>query len=195
MEPCALGFFKVVNGSDIRSHLQAVLDGVPLVHLKSSDTMKEKLQFVRLPIVLFVIFFVGRLALGAAMGVSKPTYDLANRLFSMVILEVHVGLLWGAVGRRYRGYGIGGSMMAVVLAVVVSQILIFAGTAVSYITGINTLFNFGEALNQPGATLSFGAAMASRTLTFVANCIIGAVAGAIGWALGGLVPAAIAKSS
>jgi len=157
--------------------------------------MKEKLQFVRLPILLFVIFFVGRLALGAAMGVSKPTYDLANRLFSMVILEVHVGLLWGAVGRRYRGYGIGGSMTAVVLAVVVSQILIFAGTAISYIAGINTLFNFGEALNQPGATLSFGAAMASRTLTFVANCIIGAIAGAIGWALGGLVPAAIAKSS
>ena len=157
--------------------------------------MKEKLQFVRLPILLFVIFFVGRLALGAAMGVSKPTYDLANRLFSMVILEVHVGLLWGAVGRRYRGYGIGGSMTAVVLAVVVSQILIFAGTAISYIAGINTLFNFGEALNQPGATLSFGAAMASRTLTFVANCIIGAIAGAIGWTFGGLLPAAIAKSS
>ena len=157
--------------------------------------MKEKLQFVRLPILLFVIFFLGRLALGAAMGVSKPTYDLANRLFSMVILEVHVGLLWGAVGRRYRGYGIGGSMTAVVLAVVVSQILIFAGTAISYIAGINTLFNFGEALNQPGATLSFGAAMASRTVTFVANCIIGAIAGAIGWAFGSLVPAAIAKSS
>ena len=157
--------------------------------------MKEKLQFVRLPILLFVIFFVGRLALGAAMGVSKPTYDLANRLFSMVILEVHVGLLWGAVGRRYRGYGIGGSMTAVVLAVVVSQILIFAGTAISYIAGINTLFNFGEALNQPGATLSFAAAMASRTLTFVANCIIGAIAGAIGWAFGSLVPTAIAKSS
>jgi hypothetical protein len=86
-------------------------------------------------------------------------------------------------------------MRAVVLAVVVSQILIFAGTAISYIAGINTLFNFGEALNQPGATLSFGVAMASRTLTFVANCIIGAIAGAIGWALGGLVPAAIAKSS
>src|SRR5262252_2580049 len=157
--------------------------------------MSEKLQFIRLPIVLFLIFFMGRLALGAGMGVSKTSYDLANRLFSMVILEVQVGLLWGAVGRRYRGYGIGGSMTAVVLAVVVSQILIFAGTAISYIAGINTLFNFGEALNQPGATLSFGAAMVSRTLTFVANCIIGAIAGAIGWALGGLVPAATAKSS
>lgn len=150
--------------------------------------MKEKLEFVRLPILLFVIFFAGRLALGAAMGVNKQTYDLANRLFSMVILEVHVGLLWGAVGRRYRGYGIGGSMTAVVLAVIASQILIFAGTAFSYIAGVNTLFNFGEALNQPGATLLFGPAMVARTITFIANCIIGAIAGAIGWVLGGLVP-------
>src|SRR5215468_1905368 len=106
--------------------------------------MRGKLKFIRLPILLFAIFFIGRLALGAAMGVSKQSYDLANRLFSMVILEVHVGLLWGAVGRRYRGYGIRGSMTAVVLAVVVSQILIFAGTAVSYVAGINTFFNFPE---------------------------------------------------
>jgi hypothetical protein len=154
--------------------------------------MKEKLQFVRLPILLFVLFFAGRLVLGAAMGVNKQSYDLANRLFSMVILEVHVGLLWGAVGRRYRGYSIGGSIAAVVLAVAVSQILIFAGTAISYIGGINTLFNFGEALNQPGATVPFALAMVSRTITFVANCIIGAIAGAIGWALGSLLPAGAA---
>src|SRR5215470_15108414 len=99
--------------------------------------MGDKLKFVRLPILLFVIFFIGRLALGAAMGVNKASYDVSNRLFSMVILEVHVGLLWGAVGRRYRGYGVGGSVTAVVLAVAVSQILIFSGTAISYLAGIN----------------------------------------------------------
>jgi hypothetical protein len=150
--------------------------------------MREKLQFVRLPIVLFVIFFLGRLAVGAAMGVSKESYDLANRLFSMVILQVHIALLWGAVGRRYRGYQIVDSIAAVVLAVAVSQILVYAGTAISYIAGINTLFNFGEALNQPGATLSFAAAIGARTITFIANCVMGAILGAIGWALGGLVP-------
>jgi hypothetical protein len=154
--------------------------------------VKEKLEFMRLPILLFAIFFAGRLALGAALGVNKQSYDLANRLFSMVILEVHVGLLWGAVGRRYRGYRIGESIAAVVLAVAVSQILIFVGTGFSYISGVNTLFNFGEALNQPGATVAFGLAMASRTATFIVNCIIGAIAGAIGWALGGLLPAGLA---
>jgi len=149
--------------------------------------MKEKLQFVRLPILLFVIFFIGRLALGAAMGISKESYDISNRLFSMVILEVHVGLLWGAVGRRYRGYGIGGSIAAVVLAVLAAQVLIFAGTAFSYLAGVDTFFNFPEALNQTAA-VSFGAAMASRTATLIANCIIGTIAAAIGWALGGLLP-------
>jgi hypothetical protein len=151
--------------------------------------MNEKLQFVRLPILLFVLFFIGRLALGAAMGVSKESYDISNRLFSMVILEVHVGLLWGAVGRRYRGYGIGGSIGAVVLAVLVSQILIFAGTAFSYIAGVDTFFNYPEALNQQVA-IGFAAAMGARSITLVANCVIGAVSAAIGWALGGLLPKA-----
>ena len=151
--------------------------------------MKEKLQFVRLPILLFVIFFIGRLVLGAAMGISKESYDISNRLFSMVILEVHVGLLWAAVGRRYRGYGIGDAITAVVLAVLVSQILIFAGTAFSYIAGVNTFFNYPEALNQQAA-IGFGAAMGARTITLIANCIFGAVSAAIGWALGGLLPKA-----
>jgi hypothetical protein len=151
--------------------------------------VKEKLLFVRLPILLFVIFFIGRLALGAAMGISKESYDISNRLFSMVILEVHVGLLWGAVGRRYQGYGIGASITAVVLAVLASQILIFAGTAFSYIAGVDTFFNYPEALNQQAA-IGIGAAMGARTITLIANCIIGAVCAAIGWALGGLLPKA-----
>ena len=151
--------------------------------------MKEKFQFVRLPILLFVLFFIGNLILGAVSGVNKQSYDLSKRLFSMVILQVHVAILWGAVGRRYRGYSIGGSIAAVVLAVAVSQILIYLATAVSYIAGINTFFNFGEALNQPGVTVPFAAAMVARTITFVVNCVLGVIFGAIGWGLGGLIPA------
>ena len=123
------------------------------------------------------------------MGVNKTSYDIANRAFSMVILESHVGLFWGAVGRRYRGYGIGGSIAAVVLAVLVCQLLILAGTLFSYVAGVNTFFNFGEALNQPGVTLSFAAAMGARIGGLIANCGVGAITAAIGWALAGLIPA------
>jgi hypothetical protein len=82
---------------------------------------------------------------------------------------------------------------AVVLAVAVSQILIFAGTAVSYMAGLNTFFNFPEALNQQAA-VGFGAAMAARSVTFIANCIGGVLTGSIGWALGGLLPRAAAPA-
>jgi len=56
--------------------------------------MKEKLDFVRLPLALVAIFFVGNLILGAT-GVS---YDVAKRFFSIVILEAHIALLWAPVG-------------------------------------------------------------------------------------------------
>lgn len=149
--------------------------------------MREKLQFAKLPILLIVIMFVGRLILGAALGANKSSYDLSNRVFSMVIFQVHVALLWAAVGRRYRGYTIGGSIAAVVLITGVSQILIFAGTALSYAAHADTLFTFPEALNS-AVPVAFGEALVRRTATFVANCIIAAIVGAIGWTLGGLIP-------
>ena len=149
--------------------------------------MKDKLQFAKLPIILFVLFFIGRLVMGALMGVSQQSYDLANRLFSMVILEVHVGLLWGAAGRRIRNYSVGGSVQTVLLAVVVSQVLIFLGTAGSYLAGAQTFFNYPQALNQT-VPVGFGTALGLRTGSFLANCVLGAIFGAIGWALGGLVP-------
>ena len=147
--------------------------------------MREKFGFIRLPLLLVVFFFIGRLALGAA-GAS---YDIGNRLFSMVILQVHLALLWPAVGRRYRGYGIGGSILVAVMIVFVSQALIWSMTAISYLAEIHTYFNDPVAINGSPEPIGLGAAMISRTITFVANCVVGAILGAIGWALGGLIPA------
>ena len=149
--------------------------------------MRDKLAFVRLPMLLVVIMFLGRVLLGAALGANKSTYDLANRLFSMVIFQVQVGLLWGAVGRRYRGYGIGGSVVAVMLVTILSQALIFAGTALSYMAHVDTLFTFPEALNS-AMTVPFSEALARRTATFIGNVVLSAVVGAIGWMLGSLLP-------
>ena len=95
----------------------------------------------------------------------------------------------GAVGRRYRGYGIGGSILVAVMIVFVSQALIWSMTAISYLAGIHTYFNDPVAINGSPEPIGLGAAMISRTITFVANCVVGAILGAIGWALGGLIPA------
>ena len=147
--------------------------------------MREKFGFIRLPLLLVVFFFIGRLAL----GVAGASYDIGNRLFSMVILQVHLALLWPAVGRRYRGYGIGGSILVAVMIVFVSQALIWSMTAISYLAEIHTYFNDPVAINGSPEPIGLGAAMISRTITFVANCVVGAILGAIGWALGGLIPA------
>jgi hypothetical protein len=149
--------------------------------------MGDKFKFVRLPILIVVILFFGRVLLGGAMGANKSSYDLANRFFSMVIFQIHAALLWGAVGRRYRGYTIGGAIFAVVLVTSFSQALIFGATALSYIGHVDTLFTFPEALNSATA-VPFGEALIRRTATFIANCVLTALAGALGWALGGLLP-------
>jgi hypothetical protein len=149
--------------------------------------VKEKLEFVRLPILLFVIFFVGKLVYGAVAGVDQESYDSSNRFFSMVILQVHIALIWAAVGRRYRGYRLGGAVTAVVLAVAVSQLLILLGTAFSYIAGVDTFFNFPEALNAPGP-VPFGTAMVGRVFGLIANCVTSGILAMLGYAMGGLIP-------
>ena len=147
--------------------------------------MSEKFSFIKLPLLLFLIFFTGRFAIGLAGG----SYDTANRVFSMVILQVHVALLWSAVGRRYRGYKLSECIVAIVMIVAFSQILIVTGTAVSYAAGLNTPFNNPITLvGDPDAQVPFSGAMVSRAIGLVVNCIIGAILASLGYALGALVP-------
>jgi len=93
------------------------------------------------------------------------------------------------IGRRYRGYRVGESIQTAVTIVLVSQILIWTATAASYLVGINTFFNYPVAITGSTEPVSFGIAMAARAGGLVANCIAAAILGALGWSLGGLIPA------
>lgn len=146
--------------------------------------MKEKITFLRLPIVLILIFFFGRLVMGAA-GAS---YDAGNRVFSMVILETHLALIWGAVGRRYGGYRLAGAVQLGILIGVVTQILILGATLVSDLGGIDTYFNNPIAVTGSSEAISFGEAMVVRIVGFVANAALAAVLAVLGWTLGSLLP-------
>ena len=146
--------------------------------------MKEKLDFARLPLVLIAIFFIGNLVLGA----TGASYDAAKRVFSIVILDMHIALLWAAVGRRYRGYNTRGAILAVVLIVFVSQILIWGATIFSYLTGLQTYFSDPVAIAGSTEAVSFAQAMLARAGGLVANCILAAVLGAIGSSMAGLIP-------
>jgi hypothetical protein len=70
---------------------------------------------------------------------------------------------------------------------VISQLVIFISTFLSYALGLHTFFNAPQALNSP-TEVSFGAAMASRSVTLVVNTIINSIAAAIGWVMGAALP-------
>jgi hypothetical protein len=144
--------------------------------------MREKVRFVTLPALILLIFFLGKLV----MSLLGAPYELGIQIFSMVTVQVHLALFWGAFSRRYHGYGIGGAIQVGILIALVSQILIVIGTAVSYPLG-GTHFNKPIALNLD-AEAGFIQAMGIRAGGLIANCVIGAVAAAIGWALGVLIP-------
>jgi hypothetical protein len=146
--------------------------------------LKDKFEFIRLPVLLVVLFFIGRIV----MGMAGAPYEAVNRVFSMVILQTHLAVIWGAVGRAYRKYRLTEAVSAVVLIMLVSQILILAATGVSYAGGWSTYFNHPSALSQSGP-VPFGTAMGLRIGGLIVNCLFGAILGVIGWLMGGLIPA------
>jgi hypothetical protein len=58
----------------------------------------------------------------------------------MVTLQTHLALLWPAISRIYKGYGLGGAIQVGVMIALVSQILTLFGTGLSYVAG-DTHFN------------------------------------------------------
>jgi len=70
---------------------------------------------------------------------------------------------------------------------VASQTVIFLSTAVSYGLGMETFFNNPRALNVT-APIGVAEALGRRLVTFVVNCILNGIIGAIGFGI-----AAVAK--
>ncbi len=146
--------------------------------------MSERISFIRLPMLLLGLFFVGKLVVGALGG----SYELGNRLFAMVPLTVHLCLIWGAVGKAYRGFGAGGAAVNGMLIALFAQILIFVGTMASYLLGVETHFNHPVAIVGQDVEVSLGQAFGARLGGLVANTLIGGVSALIGCALGFLLP-------
>jgi hypothetical protein len=145
--------------------------------------MGENLRVVRFYLVLLAIFTVGRWTLGLA----GAEYDRTNQIFSIVILTLTSSAYYGYIARNFVGGGIKRALVLGVLLGVCSQIVIFLSTAVSYMAGIESFFNNPRALNVQEA-IPFGQAMAARSVSFVVNTILNAIAGAIGYGIGAVGP-------
>ncbi len=147
--------------------------------------MQQRIALIRLPILILVLFFVGKLIVGAAGG----DYSLGVRLFAMVPVTIHLCIIWGALSRSVWGQGAKSAMMTGMTIALVAQVLIVVGTFFSYILGIETAYNNSYAIVNEMRPVGFAEAMGARTVGLVVNAILGAIAAGIGYALGRFLPA------
>jgi|MudIll2142460700_1097286.scaffolds.fasta_scaffold71181_1 hypothetical protein len=145
--------------------------------------MKQDLGLAGLFLVLLAIVTAGRWA----QGLRGVPYDIGNPVFSIVTLTILSAVFYGAFTRRWAGRSVLQAMRLGALIGLAAQIVISASTAASYAFGIDSYFNHPRALNVETA-IPFGEAMARRAAGLVMGVANAAVAAALGWVLGALLP-------
>jgi hypothetical protein len=145
------------------------------------------LRFVRLPLLLLLVFTVARFALGVN---GVPYAPRGNAMFSIVGLTIVSAVYFGALSRRVGGFGWGGTLLVGLSIGLFAQILIFVATWLSYAAGIEaSYFRHWDALNVPeGTIVPMAAALQKRVGGLVVGPILAIVMAAIGRALGALAP-------
>ena len=120
------------------------------------------LRFVRLPLLLLLIFAVARFALGAN---GVPYAPRGNAMFSIVGLSFVSAVYFGALSRRVGGFGWGGTALVGYAIGLWAQILIFTATWLSYAMGIEASYfrRLGRRCNVPeGTVVAMATAMQAR---------------------------------
>lgn len=139
------------------------------------------LRFIRLPMLMILIFAIGRFYLGASGAAYTPRN---NAIFSTVMLTIATLVYWGALSKRVGKFGWKGTLAIGVALGLWNQILIFLFTAISYMAGIETYYNNWDNLNIPeGTTMPMGEALLTRRL---GGLLFGAISGILFVSIGRL---------
>jgi hypothetical protein len=145
--------------------------------------MAENLRLARLYFVILAIVAGGRWV----MSLQGVPYAKGTDKLSIVIVTLLSSIFYGAFCRRWRGLKL---LPAVTLGATLglaAQIVIFVSTLLSYLLGLETYFNNPIALNATAA-LPMSSALGARAGGLVVNTILNGIAGALGWAMGALLP-------
>ena len=145
--------------------------------------MADYLKLARLYFLILAIVAAGRWGL----SLFDVPYAKGTDKLSIFIATVFSSIFYGAFCRRWRGFKI---MQAASLGAILgltSQVVIFVSTLLSYLLGIETYFNNPIALNETTA-VPLLAALGLRAVGLVVNTILNGIAGALGWAMGALLP-------
>ncbi len=147
------------------------------------------LRFIRLPILLLVIYSVARFSLGVA---GVPYAPRGNAMFSVFGLALISSFYFGALSRRVGGFAWGGTALVGYSIGLAAQILIFFATLISFVAGVETsYFRHWDAMNVPeGTVVSMATAMQSRTLGLVVGPILPTIVALVGRLASALAPKA-----
>ena len=112
--------------------------------------VRRVLRFVRLPLLLVLLFTVGRFMLGAS---GFPYAPRGTSIFSIVTLTFISCFYFGALSKR-AGFTWGGTALTGYSIGLFAQILIFLATWLSFAAGIETsYFRHWDALQVPEGTV------------------------------------------
>lgn len=147
--------------------------------------LKEYARVARPFFVMLAIVTVGRWLMGTVFPVP---YERGTAVFSIVTLTLFASLFSTAFLRRWLGWRLATAAGFAMFMAVVAQLVIWSSTVASYALGIASYFDNPMALNRQSEPVGFAAAMGFRAVGLVANTLLNGIAGALGWALGGLLP-------
>lgn len=147
--------------------------------------LKDYARLARPYLVALGIVTVGRWVQGTAFRVP---YEQGTHVFSIVTLTLFASLFSAIFLRRWRGFRLGDAAGFAMFMAVVSQLVIWASTVAAYALDVPSYFSHPMALNRQLDPVSFLSAMGFRAGGLVVNTILNGIAGALGWALGALLP-------
>jgi hypothetical protein len=130
------------------------------------------------------VFTVGRW--GLSLGGAK--YADTHHVFSLVILALIASAHHAAFARAFAGYGLGQAVKLGAMIGLVTQLVVFGSTALSYMLGLETFFNTPFAIARNNDPIGFGSAMGQRAVGVVVNTILNMIAASLGYAMGGGLP-------
>jgi hypothetical protein len=144
------------------------------------------LRFVRLPLLLILIYVIGRFTLGL---IGVPYAPRGNAVFSVMGVTLISSFYWGALSGRVGGFSwLGAALIGATLGLF-SQLLIFSATVLSYALDLKTYFVHWDALNVPeGTVVPMKQALIARAGGILFGPITAGIIALIGRALGALAP-------
>jgi hypothetical protein len=147
-------------------------------------------RFIRLPMLLIVIWAIGRFSMGV-FGV--PYTPRSNATFSLVVLTLITSIYYGALSKSVGNFNWLGTAMVGGAIGLFAQIFVFTATMVSLAGGLDTYFVNWDAINAPeGTVVTWSNALPSRASGLVINTLLAAAEACIGRLLAGLAPKPVA---